>query len=80
MSVNHSKYFYYGAYMDQKPSLSLQDIVVILDILNVASTRNAFRVEEYSTVGAIFQKLSAIVQAAGTNNSTEPPTEELKND
>ena len=38
------------------------------------------RVEEYSTVGAIFQKLSAIVQAAGTNNSTEPPTEELKND
>lgn len=51
--------------MENKQVLNLQDIAIILDILNVASSRNAFRVEEYSAVGNIFHKLSAIIQASG---------------
>jgi len=67
--------------MDTKKSLTLQDLALILDILNVASTRNAFKVEEYSAVGAIFQKLSAIIEASGSQQpDTNSTSEETKND
>jgi len=67
--------------MDIKKSLTLQDLALILDILNVASTRNAFRIEEYSAVGTIFQKLSAIIQASNAQQQAADQTsEETKND
>ena len=70
-----------GVFMEAKKSLTLQDIAIIIDILNVASSRNAFRVEEYATVGTIFQKLSSLIQ---TSDSTQPDvnstSEETKND
>ena len=71
----------YGVYMDIKKSLTLQDLALILDILNVASTRNAFRIEEYSAVGTIFQKLSDIIQASNAQQqAADQKSEETKND
>lgn len=67
--------------MEQK--LTLQDVIVILDIINIASTRNAFRIEEFSTVGSIFNKLSALVQSSGpppVTPDSQPLSEESKND
>lgn len=67
--------------MEQKQGLTLQDILVILDIINIASTRNAFRIEEYSTVGTVYQKLSLLVQASGQNQlapDVDPLSEESK--
>jgi hypothetical protein len=66
-----------------RPGLTYQDIAIILDIINVASGRNAFRIEEYATVGDVFQKLTSIIQAAGAEKSTPAvcsTPEETKND
>lgn len=67
--------------MEAKKSLTLQDIAIIIDILSVASSRNAFRVEEYATVGAIFQKLSSLIQTSdSTQSGVNSTSEEIKND
>lgn len=67
--------------MEKRQGLNLQDVMLILDIINLASTRNAFRVEEYSTVGAIFQKLSSLIQQASESKTDASSlSEETKND
>lgn len=70
--------------MEKKQGITLNDILIILDIINVASSRNAFRIEEYSAVGEIHQKLTSIVQTSNTaqqaETDTQPSNEEPKND
>ena len=63
----------------QDPSLSLEELGVLLNVVDLAVQRGAFRGNEASQVGAIFDKLSSFlgaVQAAQQANAEgEAPAE-----
>ena len=49
----------------QTPSLTVQDLVLVAQIIQVGSQRGAFRAEELSDVGTLYTKLVAFLQASG---------------
>ena len=59
------------------PSLTLQDLVLVAQIIQISSQRGAFRAEELSDIGNLYTKLIAFLQATG---ALTPTTEESKND
>ena len=59
------------------PNLGLQDIVALLNIVDAASRRGAFRAEEMSAIGAVYDKVSAFLKSTGAvqeTDTTEQPT------
>lgn len=62
----------------QAPSLTLQDLVLVAQIIQIGSQRGTFRAEELSDVGNLYTKLIAFLQATGA--LTPAKTEETKND
>lgn len=56
--------------MDQNVNFSISDLLQVKNIIEVASSRGAFRAEELSTVGSTYDKLkqflSAVVEQAET--------------
>ena len=52
------------------PSLTIQDLENIRNIIDVASTRGVFKTEEFAMVGTAYGKLSAFITAI-----TPPPAE-----
>jgi hypothetical protein len=64
-------------------SLSLNDLKLCLQIIDICSTRGAFKAEEFQAVGAIHTKLKTFIEHATAASSTaEVPesTEETSND
>ena len=62
-------------------SISLQDLQVLLQIVDLASSRGAFRGAELTQVGAIFDKLNAFLtfiaeQQKAREEAEETATEE----
>lgn len=55
--------------------LTIADLASIHSIIEAASTRGAFRANELSQVGAVYDKLSAFLQAAQSQMSAvdQPP-------
>jgi hypothetical protein len=49
----------------EMPSLNLQDLILIAQIIQVSSTRGAFRAEELANVGNLYTKLVAFLQSTG---------------
>ena len=49
----------------QKPSLGVADLVTIAKIIQLATSRGAWKTEELSTVGLTYDKLLAFLEAAG---------------
>lgn len=47
------------------PSLNLQDLVSVAQIIQVTSQRGAYRAEEMESVGALYNKLIAFLQSVG---------------
>ena len=62
------------------PSLTLQDLVLVAQIIQLTSTRGAFRAEEMEQVGGLYNKLIAFLQSTGALTPAATPTEETKND
>lgn len=60
------------------PSLTLQDLVLVAQIIQIGSQRGTFRAEELANVGNLYTKLIAFLQATGALAPTTP--EESKND
>jgi hypothetical protein len=60
------------------PSLTLQDLVLVAQIIQIGSQRGAFRAEELSNIGNLYTKLIAFLQATGALTPANP--EESKND
>ena len=61
------------------PSLTLQDLVLVAQIIQLTSQRGAFKAEELADVGGLYNKLIAFLQSTGA--LTPPPaapTEETK--
>lgn len=63
----------------QSPSLSLNDLGILANIINLATTRGAFKANELSAVGAAYDKLNIFLTAAQAQQapaaeSTETPS------
>ena len=59
-------------------TLSIQDLVLVAQIIQVSTQRGAFRAEELSDIGNLYTKLIAFLQAAGALKPADAaaPTEE----
>jgi hypothetical protein len=57
----------------EAPSLSLNDLVLLLNLVRVTAERGAIKAEEMSAVGAVYEKLGKFLQASGALN---PPAAE----
>ena len=51
------------------PSLSLQDLVLLLNVVRVAAERGAIKAEEMSAVGTVYEKLVTFLTASGAINN-----------
>ncbi len=60
------------------PSLTLQDLVLVAQIIQLTSQRGAFKAEELEQVGTLYNKLVAFLQSTGALAPAQ--TEEKKND
>ena len=61
------------------PQLQLADLVVCVQLVQLASTRGAFKAEEFTQIGAVYDRLVAFLRDSGAIQPTpsEPaaPTE-----
>jgi hypothetical protein len=48
-----------------KPSITLQDIASVVEILKVCTDRGVWRISELSTVGQLYERLVAFLEGAG---------------
>lgn len=63
----------------EQPSLNLQDLILIAQIIQVSSTRGAFKADELANVGQLYNKLIAFLQSTGALTPAPEQTEENKN-
>ena len=47
------------------PSMQLNDLVIALESLQLASSRGAFRPEEFTTVGGCYERIYSFLAASG---------------
>jgi hypothetical protein len=57
-----------------KPSITLQDIASVVEILRVVTERGVWRVAELSSVGQVYDRLVAFLEAAGVSVKTDDKT------
>jgi hypothetical protein len=53
------------------PSLTLQDLILVAQIIQLTSQRGAFRAEEMANVGGLYNKLIAFLQSTGALTPAE---------
>lgn len=63
----------------ESPSLTLQDLILVAQIIQVSSTRGAFKADELANVGELYNKLIAFLQSTGALTPAPANTEENKN-
>ena len=51
------------------PQLNLSDLVFVLQTIQLASSRGAFKPEEFTAVGACYERLFAFLEVAGAVKS-----------
>lgn len=62
----------------EAPSLSLQDLVVLLNVVKFAADRGAIKAEEMVTVGTVYERLLTFLKSSGvikpldTNVDSQP--------
>ena len=61
------------------PSLQLQDLVLALQTIQAAAQRGAVRVEEMSTVGGLYDRMFAFLEAQGVIKKGPAPDEGTPN-
>lgn len=54
-----------GAEQAQATQLQLSDILLTAQVVQLASTRGAFRAEEFTQVGQLYDRLVAFLKASG---------------
>lgn len=47
------------------PSLTLQDLILVAQVIQLTSQRGAYRAEELQNVGALYNKLIAFLDSVG---------------
>lgn len=56
----------------QGPSLSLQDLILVAQIIQLTTQRGAFKAEELQNVGTLYNKLVSFLEASGAVSRTAP--------
>lgn len=62
----------------EQPSLTLSDLIVLLNLVRVTTERGAIKADELTTVGAVYDKLVKFLEASGAINQvpqTDSPAE-----
>lgn len=62
------------------PGLTLQDLVLVAQIIQLTTQRGAFKAEELADVGGLYNKLVTFLQSTGAIAPAPAKTEETKND
>jgi hypothetical protein len=57
------------------PSLSLQDLVLALQTIQACAQRGAVRADEMTTVGGLYDRMFAFLEAQGVIKKGDAPTE-----
>lgn len=60
----------------EQPSLNLQDLILVAQIIQVSSQRGAFKADELANVGTLYNKLIAFLQSTGALTPAPANTEE----
>ena len=68
-----------AAQQEQQPSLNLQDLILVAQIIQICSSRGAFKADELANVGSLYNKLIAFLQSTGALTPAPANTEENKN-
>ena len=70
-----------AAQQEQQPSLNLQDLILVAQIIQICSSRGAFKADELANVGNLYTKLVAFLQSTGalTPAASATQTEENTN-
>ena len=58
------------------PNLSIQDLVAVCKIMQIASQRGAIQVSEMSQVGPVYDRIVAFLEANGAVQRPAAPAEE----
>jgi len=59
----------------EQPSISLQDLVLLLNLIRAAADRGAIKADEMSAVGNVYEKLFNFLKASGAIKSEEKSPE-----
>lgn len=54
--------------------LQLSDLVLVLQVLQLAASRSAFKIEEYNQIGGCYERIFAFLAANGVLNSNNGNT------
>jgi hypothetical protein len=54
--------------------LQLSDLLLCAQALQLASTRGAFRAEEFTQIGGVFDRITTFLKASGAIASSSAPT------
>ena len=63
----------------EQPSLSLSDLVLLLNLIRAATERGAIKADELSAVGSVYDRLYKFLEVSGAINKsapTEPPADQ----
>jgi len=58
---------------NQPVQLSLDDLLFVLQAIQLASSRGAYKPEEFTTVGSCYERVYAFLAANGAVNNSESP-------
>lgn len=63
----------------EQPSLTLQDLILVAQIIQISSQRGTFKADELANVGTLYNKLVAFLQSTGAVAPATENIEENKN-
>jgi hypothetical protein len=58
----------------EKAQLQLSDLMLAVQAIQLASQRGAFKAEEFTTIGGVFDRITAFLQNSGVSNASSAPT------
>ena len=64
---------------EQQPSLNLQDLILVAQIIQICSSRGAFKADELANVGNLYTKLVAFLQSTGALTPAPDATQTEEN-
>ena len=67
------------AAQQEQPSLNLQDLIQVAQIIQICSSRGAFKADELANVGNLYTKLVAFLQSTGALTPAADATQPEEN-
>ena len=62
----------------QQPGLNIQDLMLVVNTIQILSQRGAFKAEELTTIGGLYERLVAFLKASGAIREPAPAPAEAE--